>query len=119
MKKLLEHIGIIAILVFGYNVTIIFLLFVCNVHIFSQPDSVKGGFKQCIGYEYKYKFGELDKKSKTKVSSTLYNTKGNKIESIIYRTDSSIHLKSSYIYDASGNQTERVDYNSDSFILFK
>jgi len=126
-------------------IEIIFLLFVCNINLFSQPDTVKGGFKKCIIYEYEYKFGKINKKSKTKVNSTLYNTKGNiiykdaydrsngsilqnftykyddegnKIEEIRYYTDD-LFIKTTYKYDAVGNKIEEVRYNTDSSISGK
>jgi hypothetical protein len=82
--------------------------------VVAQDDSkiVKGGFKGATICGYEYKFGMANNTTKIRLQSNKYDGKGNIIEKIIYKADSSIEKKIKYKYDDKGNETEQIRYDS-------
>ena len=68
----------------------------------------KSGIFSVSVWKYAYIFGKPDKKG-TQLSSTRYDSRGNKVEEKIFNTsDGSILSKIDYRYDSDGNLVEEV-----------
>jgi hypothetical protein len=110
------------------------------------PEHVKGGFKQCTVYNYKFIDGILDLNSKQSNEKFFYNNKGeiiseerfdpydsnnnkkfvyyldsvgNIIEELSYDFEGRIYCKYSFKYDSKGNEIEEICYSSDDFSNLK
>ena len=73
-----------------------------------KPDTVKGGYKQCMVYHYEYKKGKLDLNSKEKRYYYKYNDNGVKTEEALLDSDGTISRKQTYQYDDRGNIVEKT-----------
>lgn len=80
---------------------------------------INSGYKNCVVYTYKYKFGELDVDSKIKTNSYGYDDKGNVIEWVWYSSNSLVSSKISFKYDEKGNKIEVISYKSDGSVGHK
>ncbi|HNW70306.1 MAG TPA: hypothetical protein PKI01_07885 [Bacteroidales bacterium] len=101
MKRLL-FIGVL--ITFGFHLSF----------VAAQDDGkiVKGGFKGATICGYDYKFGMANNTTKIRLQANKYDGKGNIIEKIIYKADSTIEKKIKYKYDDKGNETEQIKYDS-------
>ena len=78
---------------------------------------IKGGFRECTYYSYKYKFGKLQIKTKHKEKYSRYDELGNLIEEIDYNEDGSLLSRNIYKYDLNRNIIENTSYNNEDFWL--
>lgn len=103
------------IVLFGF---IIALLFVVNENIYSQPDSVKGGYRKC---EYYWKANSKDKLGNQPPQLLfvyLFNDVGKKTESACYEKNGDLSSKTGFKYNVKGNLIEEVEYNADNSIKY-
>ena len=67
-------------------VLILLFMMIIQYQSYAKPaqPQVKGGFKSCNAFDYKYKSGKIDKKSEVKSYTQNYDEKGNVIEIISF-----------------------------------
>lgn len=94
------------------SLTLLVALLFITATTFAQ-DTVKGGFKSCTVYEYKSKFGEIDKSTKLKVKTYSYDTKGSLLEEIHFNSDNYIKYKHIKMSDEKGNLIREIHFDSE------
>jgi hypothetical protein len=87
---------------YRFIIIILILAFANDCKLFGQ-EKVKGGYRECTTYIYKYKNGELDSNSKQKEFFYKYDNHGNQIEMAKIKLDSSIVTYEIYNFDEKGN----------------
>lgn len=98
----------------GFNMKkIVFALFfqiyfVLMSASYAQDTLVKGGFKACHVFEYKYVNGKVDSSLKKKLAYYTFNESGQKIAEERYGTDNSISHNYTWKYDMQKNETEFI-----------
>ncbi|MFA6571440.1 MAG: hypothetical protein WCT77_09405, partial [Bacteroidota bacterium] len=92
---------------------VLFILFIilisgsysCNN---SKNKEVLGSVKKCEVFDYKYKFGEIDLKSKYEKENIYYDKNNNIIKKLLLDTDGSINNDSTWHFDANGKLIEVI-----------
>lgn len=80
---------------------------------------IKGGFRKCDVFIYKYKFGKVNLNSRTKCAKYKFDDKGNKIDVVFFNQKGTIGNKDIYKYDDKCNELEYISYDSKGKIEFK
>lgn len=87
------------------NLSFLFLLFsflLTYSQVIEAPDSIKGGFNQCVISEYKGIGGNIDTLNTAKLTNANYNSEGRKTAEVNY-IDNSLSLRIYYTYNESGD----------------
>lgn len=89
------------------NKSLLLLFFILSFRIISYsqiieaPDTIKGGFSQCLIREYNIINGNIDTLKPSKQTNANYNSKGRKISEVNY-IGNNLYYKKYYSYNDSG-----------------
>src|SRR5258705_1991052 len=86
-----------------------------------KDDNLNGKVKLIkeTAYDVVEKFGKIEKAEKSVSFNSLYDDKGNRIETNWYKPDGSLDEKTSYKQDEKGNLIEEICYKSDGSLKSK